>query len=148
MKDVAAQSAARSRLMSRVRRRDTAAEQIVGRALRGLGQAYRKNVRGLPGAPDFANRRRKWAIFVNGCFWHRHTGCRRGATPKSNVDFWEPKLARNRRRDAQAIKALRRAGFVVGLVWECRLADAEATLSKMLARAERQARSAGIGDAP
>lgn len=128
----------RSRLMSRVRRRDTAAELVVGRILRGMGKAYRKNVRVLPGAPDFANRSRHWAIFVNGCFWHRHTGCRRGAPPKSNADFWGPKLARNRQRDAQAILALRRAGFVVAVVWECSLDEAEAKLIRTIRRAERR----------
>lgn len=132
-------SAARSRLMSRVRRRDTSAELSVGRILRGLSAAYRKDVRSLPGTPDFANRSRRWAVFVNGCFWHRHTGCRRGAPPKSNTDFWGPKLARNRQRDAEAIEALRRDGFVVAVIWECEVEEAEGRLRRMLHRAGRRA---------
>ncbi len=96
--------AARSALMGRVRQRDTRPEQAVALALRSLGIAYRKNVRGLPGSPDFANKSGKWAVFVHGCFWHRHTGCRRATTPKANREFWLTKFAANRTRDARAIR--------------------------------------------
>lgn len=122
----------RSRLLGRVRQRGTAAELAVGRLLRELGLSYRKNVRGLPGAPDFANRRRRWAVFVQGCFWHRHTGCGRATIPKANREFWETKFARNRVRDATAVRALRRMGFRVVLVWECEVAEADRRLSKIL----------------
>ena len=125
-------SEARSRLLGRVRQRGTAAELIVGSALRKLGHSYRKNVRGLPGSPDFANRRRQWAVFVQGCFWHAHTGCRRATTPKANRAFWTAKFALNRIRDAAAVRALRRMGFRVVLVWECELDEAERRLSKVL----------------
>jgi len=88
--------AVRAALMGRVRQKDTRPEQAVAAALRSCGAAYRKNVRGLPGSPDFADRSRKWAVFVHGCFWHRHTGCRRATTPKANRDFWLEKFQANR----------------------------------------------------
>jgi DNA mismatch endonuclease (patch repair protein) len=125
-------NAARSALMGRVRQRDTRPEQAVALALCSLGIAYRKNVRSLPGSPDFANKSRKWAVFVHGCFWHRHTGCRRATTPKANREFWLAKFAANRTRDARAIRALRAMGFRVAIIWECSVADAERRLSEIL----------------
>ena len=125
----------RSALMARVRQRGTDAELTVGSALRQLGASYRLNVRKLPGSPDFANKARKWAIFVHGCFWHRHTGCVRATVPKTNEMFWRDKFAANRRRDAQAIRELRRLGFRVAIVWECEADDPkilESNLSKIL----------------
>jgi DNA mismatch endonuclease (patch repair protein) len=118
--------------MARVRQTATRAEREVGAALRALGHAYRKNVRGLPGSPDFANRSQRWAVFVNGCFWHRHTGCKRATTPKANRAFWLEKFARNRSRDARAIHALRRQGFKVAIIWECQMETASARLSDVL----------------
>src|SRR5215469_18335167 len=109
----------RSALMSRVRQRGTEAELAVAAALRQLGVSYRLNVTSLPGSPDFANRKMKWAIFVHGCFWHRHTGCKRATVPKTNEDFWRDKFSTNRLRDAHAIRELRRLGFRVSLIWEC-----------------------------
>lgn len=110
---------ARSALMARVRQKGTKPEIEVARALRSLGLFYRMNVRSLPGSPDFANKKRRWAIFVNGCYWHHHTGCRRAAVPKSNAEFWRKKFRDNRARDARAIRALKNAGYRVVLVWEC-----------------------------
>jgi DNA mismatch endonuclease (patch repair protein) len=118
--------------MGRVRQKGTAAEAAIGQTLRALGIAYRKNVRALPGSPDFANRRRRWAVFVQGCFWHRHTACPRATIPKANREFWLKKFARNRARDAAAVRALRRMGFRVVLVWECQVAAAAPRLSKIL----------------
>ena len=105
--------------MSRVRQRGTAAELAVGKLLRESGLSYRLNVKSLPGSPDFANRLRRWAIFVHGCFWHHHTACQRATVPKSNRTFWSKKFADNRRRDARDIRLLRRRGFRVLIVWEC-----------------------------
>lgn len=118
--------------MGRVRQKGTAAEAAIGQTLRALGIAYRTNVRALPGSPDFANRKRRWAVFVQGCFWHRHTGCRRATIPKANRDFWLEKFTRNRARDAAAVRALRIMGFRVVLVWECQVAAAGTRLSKIL----------------
>jgi len=111
--------AVRSVLMGRVRQKGTAAELAVAVALREQGHAYRLNVRALPGSPDFANRKRRWAIFVHGCFWHQHRACKRATIPKANRAFWREKFAANRRRDARAIRDLRRAGYRVAIIWEC-----------------------------
>lgn len=118
--------------MGRVRQSGSAAELKVAAALRSLNVAYRKNVRALPGSPDFANRKRLWAVFVNGCFWHQHTGCSRATVPKANHAFWVEKFAANRARDARAVRALRRAGFRVAIIWECEADCAATKLSKIL----------------
>jgi DNA mismatch endonuclease (patch repair protein) len=112
----------RSSLMTRVRRHGTAPELVVARKLRELGLAYRKNVKAMPGAPDFANRKRRWVVFVNGCFWHHHH-CPRGSLPNRNQEFWATKFLRNRARDARSIRALRRAGYRIVLLWECHIRD-------------------------
>lgn len=109
--------------MRRVRREKTGPEEAVARILRSQRLHYRRNVKGLPGTPDFANKSKRWAIFVNGCFWHHHTNCRRATTPKENRAFWLEKFAANRRRDAAKIRALRKAGFRVLLIWECQTAS-------------------------
>lgn len=112
---------ARSDLMRRVRQRGTAAELRIAEILRELGLHYRKNVKTLPGSPDFANKSRKWALFVNGCFWHHHAGCVRATVPTRNRAFWLAKFAANQTRDAAEIFRLRQQGFRVLIVWECEL---------------------------
>jgi len=124
----------RSALMARVRQRGTTPELIVASILRNLGLAYRLNVRGLAGSPDFSNRRRRWAIYVHGCFWHQHTGCKHATMPKANEAFWRDKFTTNRRRDANAIRSLRRLGFRVVMVWECETREVE-LLKARLAKA-------------
>lgn len=111
--------------MSRVRQKHTAAEDAIARALRRSGFAYRRNVSSLPGSPDFANKTHRWAIFVNGCYWHNHTACRRATIPKTNRDFWLEKFYQNRRRDVRKIKAIRALGYRVLLIWECELINME-----------------------
>lgn len=121
--------------MSRVRQRGTKAERSVAAVLRDLGLNYRLNVRSLPGSPDFANRAGRWVIFVHGCFWHQHRGCPRATVPKRNREFWSEKFEANRRRDARAIRDMRRRELRVVLVWECQTADAHllrGKLSKLL----------------
>lgn len=113
----------RRALMQRVRRSGTPAEDRVAAICRELGLAYRRNVGTLPGSPDLANKTRRWAIFVNGCFWHAHTGCKKATIPKRNGTFWTAKFADNRRRDAKKIRELRASGYRVVLVWECEAAD-------------------------
>jgi DNA mismatch endonuclease, patch repair protein len=124
----------RSALMARVRQRGTTPELVVAAVLRKLGLAYRLNVRALAGSPDFSNRKRGWAIFVQGCFWHHHTGCVRATVPKANEAFWRDKFTTNRRRDAKAIRALRREKFRVVMVWECETRQVE-RLTARLAKA-------------
>ena len=117
----------RSSMMAAVGQRDTPQELAVRAILTELGLRYRIRNRDLPGAPDIANRSRKWAVFVHGCFWHGHKGCEKtkGGTsfrvPKKNAGFWRKKLEQNRARDARAVRELRRAGYRVAIVWECAL---------------------------
>lgn len=129
----------RSRLLGRVRQKKTAPEETVAKALRALGLSYRRNVKTLPGSPDFANATRRFAIFVNGCFWHAHTGCRRATVPKNNRAFWQAKFAANRARDARAIRDLRRRGFRVMVIWECEADRVAARLARRLGDLRRAA---------
>lgn len=124
--------AATSARMARIRQKGTKIEALVGKVLRDSGLHYRKNVRRLPGSPDFANRSRRWAIFVNGCFWHHHTNCRKATVPKSNTEFWVSKFRANRQRDARAVARLRADGYDVGLVWECEVERIRQKLAKIL----------------
>ena len=121
----------RRALMQRVRRQGTPAETFVAEVCRSLGLRYRLNVKSLPGSPDLANKRKRWAIFVNGCFWHHHKGCKLGTVPKRNGSFWREKLAGNRRRDAAKIKQLRRVGFKIIIVWQCETSDREKLASRL-----------------
>jgi DNA mismatch endonuclease Vsr len=105
--------------MKSVRRSGTRIETVVANALRAAGHRYRRNVRSLPGSPDFANQRRRWAVFVNGCYWHHHKGCSKATVPKRNTAFWTAKFRDNRARDARAVRALRSLGYRVVIVWEC-----------------------------
>lgn len=120
----------RSRIMRAVKQRNTKPELATRSLVRELGFFYRTKNRDLPGSPDLANRHRKWAIFVNGCFWHGHRNCDktkahgRPRIPKQNRDYWGPKLRDNRRRDAAKCRALRQQGFHVAVVWECELLNA------------------------
>jgi DNA mismatch endonuclease, patch repair protein len=107
--------------MQRVRQKGTPAEKIVAKTCRALGLRYRLNVKSLPGSPDIANKSQRWAIFVNGCFWHHHKACRLGTMPKRNRTFWRKKFAENRQRDAKKIKQLRDSGFRVIVVWQCQI---------------------------
>ena len=128
--------------MANIRQRGTGIETEVAAVLRRLNLHYRKNVKQLPGSPDFANRSRRWAVFVNGCFWHHHTGCRRATIPKSNTDFWTTKFRDNRRRDARAIVSLRRRGYEVVVIWECQTERIETKLGKILERSSDKRASA------
>ncbi|WDI40219.1 very short patch repair endonuclease [Bremerella sp. P1] len=115
----------RSERMSRVRSKDTKPELRVRKLIHGMGYRYRLHVRKLPGNPDlvFASRRR--VIFVHGCFWHRHRGCPNCRLPKSKLDFWEPKLESNARRDTRNQRELRKLGWKVLVIWECQTKDVE-----------------------
>ncbi len=105
--------------LSKIRQRDTKPEKLVRVILAGLGFRFRVHNRDLPGSPDVANRARRWAVFVHGCFWHSHQGCARATVPRRNREFWVEKFAANVRRDAVAVAELRRRGFRVVVVWEC-----------------------------
>jgi DNA mismatch endonuclease Vsr len=118
----------RSAIAVRVRGRGTDIEVTVARALRNMGVSYQKNVSALPGSPDFANRRARWAVFVHGCFWHQHPGCSRATIPKTNSEFWRAKLNRNRERDAESIVKLRSKCFRIAIIWGCEVEMAEQIL--------------------
>jgi DNA mismatch endonuclease (patch repair protein) len=111
--------AKRSAMMAAVRHFDTPPELAVRSLLHRAGLRFRVHVNSLPGRPDIANRRQRWAVFVHGCFWHAHDGCGRATVPKRNRGFWMDKFRRNRERDRRAVAALRRLGYVVLTVWEC-----------------------------
>lgn len=111
--------------MSRVRGRDTDPEMRVRRAAHAKGLRYRLHRGDLPGRPDMVFPKRRIAVFVHGCFWHRHPGCAKASTPKSNVAFWEEKFARNVERDRCARGALEADGWTVLTVWECETKNPE-----------------------
>ncbi len=113
----------RSRIMQAVRQHGTEAELLVRRELYGREVHYRVNARHLAGSPDIVNRKRRFAIFVHGCFWHRHVGCPRSTTPRSNRAFWQSKFRDNVERDKRKAEELRRLGFRVHVVWECDALD-------------------------
>lgn len=124
--------AATSVRMAGIRQKDTRIETEVAKALRSLGVRYRKNVKRLPGSPDFANGAQRWAIFVHGCFWHHHPGCPKATIPKSNTKFWKTKFRDNQQRDARAIRSLRRGGYRVIVIWECQERRIPSKLCKIL----------------
>lgn len=113
--------AQRSERMSRIRSKDTRPEILVRRALHRLGYRYRLHRRDLPGVPDIVFPSRKKVIFVHGCFWHGHAGCNVANVPKSRRAYWLEKFARNKKRDQENIRKLRRAGWDVFVVWECQI---------------------------
>lgn len=105
--------------MSQIKSRDTKPEMLVRRLLYSMGFRYRLHNRNLPGTPDIVFSSRKKVIFVHGCFWHQHKGCRCFGTPKSNRNYWSPKLERNVNRDKRNKAALRTLGWKVLVIWEC-----------------------------
>jgi len=115
--------AERSERMARIRSKDTRPELWVRRLVHRMGYRYRLHVESLPGRPDLVFRKRRKAIFVHGCFWHRHGGCKLARLPKSKLDFWRPKLEANRERDLKNQAALKQMGWDVLVIWECELGD-------------------------
>jgi len=126
--------AATSARMGRVRRHDTKPERIVRSLLHAAGHRFRIENRDLPGSPDIANRRARWAVFVHGCYWHRHSGCAAATTPKRNREFWLAKFRRNVERDEARANELRALGFRVIVVWECQTKRELGRLNEMLLR--------------
>ena len=120
----------RRRIMQAVRHKDTGPEWTVRRLLHGLGYRYRLHRRNLPGKPDLVFPNRKKAIFVHGCFWHVH-GCRYGRPPKSRLDYWLPKLQKNKKRDDEQRAQLQALGWQVRTVWQCETKNLD-TLSATL----------------
>ena len=124
---------ARSALMRKVRRSDTGPEMMVRRLLHREGYRFRLHAGDLPGRPDVVFRGRRKVIFVHGCFWHRHEGCKRTTTPRTRREFWMDKFAANRKRDAAAVSSLERTGWEVAVVWECETEDPERLKNRLVA---------------
>ena len=125
----------RSRNMSAIRSGDTKPEMLVRRYLHARGFRYGLHNRKLPGSPDIVLRKYKTVIFINGCFWHGHEGCKYYRLPKSNIEFWQAKITRNKERDAFDVSVLEAKGWKVLTVWECELrtiAQREDTLTRLV----------------
>ena len=111
----------RHRCMSAIKSRNTKPELLVRKFLFSRGFRYRLNHPWLPGHPDLVLRKYRTVIFVNGCFWHGHEGCRYFVIPKTNTAFWQAKIGRNRRRDAEEQRRLASMGWHCITIWECQL---------------------------
>lgn len=123
----------RHRCMASIRSTDTRPERLVRRFLFACGMRFRINVRKLPGTPDIVMRKYRTVIFVNGCFWHGHEGCKFFRMPRTNTPFWENKIQRNKERDKQNMQKLKGKGWNVITIWECELKKAacEQTLTNL-----------------
>ena len=120
----------RRRTMQAVKSENTGPELAVRRLAHRMGYRFRLHRKDLPGKPDLVFPRLRKTVFVHGCFWHAH-GCKCTRVPKSNVDYWKPKLERNQARDGENVAALAASGWASLIVWECETAD-EHSLKKRL----------------
>ena len=123
--------AERSRLMSKIRGKNTGPERAVRSLLHRAGYRFRIHVRGLPGTPDVVLPKYRTIVFVHGCFWHRHRGCKIATMPHSHVKFWAEKFRRNVANDARHRRKLRRLGWRVVVVWSCQLKHPDRILAKI-----------------
>lgn len=135
--------ATRSRMMAGIRGKNTSPELMVRRHLHSAGLRFRLHRRDLPGAPDLVLAKYGVVVFVHGCFWHRHSGCRFATTPATNRQFWLDKLTGNAERDARTRRALRRSGWRVYVIWEC-----EIRKPKRLAALVNAIKTSEVGRAP
>jgi DNA mismatch endonuclease, patch repair protein len=117
---------ARSFIMRQVKSQNTGPELQVRRTAHKLGYRFRITSSDLPGSPDLAFPSRCAAVFVHGCFWHGHAGCRYGQLPRTNLTYWEPKIAKNKERDARVVRELAEMGWRTLVLWQCQLDDLEA----------------------
>lgn len=123
----------RSRLMARIKGKNTRPEMIVRKWLHAAGFRFRLYRRDLPGKPDLVLPKWRLALFVHGCFWHQHPGCKRASTPKTREAFWGSKLALNVTRDARQAAELEALGWTVAVIWECETRN-QAILGQRLAQ--------------
>lgn len=120
--------------MGVVQQAGTGAELAVRAIVSRMGLRFRVQNSDLPGSPDLANRSRQWALFVHGCFWHAHAGCRKATVPKRNRLYWIEKFATNKARDRRVARGLRKLGYAVLRVWQCQLSP------ERIGRLEKQLR--------
>ena len=121
----------RSRMMSRIRAKNTKPERIVRSLLHRMGYRFRIHCAALPGKPDIVLAKHRTVIFVHGCFWHRHEGCKYAYTPKSRLRFWSRKFSRNVERHIEVQQELEGLGWRVFLVWECETVDLESLMLRL-----------------
>jgi DNA mismatch endonuclease (patch repair protein) len=129
--------AKRSEVMGKIRSKDTKPEIAVRKLLHGMGYRFTVNGpknRSLPGRPDIVLPKHKTVVFVHGCFWHRHKGCKVASNPKTNKKFWKEKFARNVARDRENLRELRRLGWRTIIVWECEVGKTEKVCKKLKRR--------------
>lgn len=126
--------------MSRIKGKKTKPEEVVAKYLFANGFRYRRNVKGLPGTPDIVLKKYRIVIFVNGCFWHCHEGCKWFVLPETNAEFWKKKFDCNRERDKQNYKKLQDDGWNVIIVWECEIrhSDRKMRLETLVEEITRQ----------
>jgi DNA mismatch endonuclease, patch repair protein len=124
----------RSAMMAAVRGKNTKPELIVRQLVHRAGYRFRLHRRDLPGAPDLVLPSRRVAIFVHGCFWHGHSGCRYATVPKTRREFWLAKVKANRLRDARAKRALQKSDWRVIVIWECETRHSERLQKVLLPR--------------
>lgn len=125
-------TAARSQNMARIKSKNTKPEKQVRSLLHGMGYRFRLHDKRFPGTPDIILPRYKVVIFVNGCFWHGHEGCKRATIPASNAQFWQEKIAGNRERDRRNIILLENIGYRCLVIWQCELNDEEALKKRII----------------
>lgn len=123
----------RSQVMGRIRGKDTKPELAVRRIAHRLGYRFRLHRSDLPGRPDLVFSGRRKVVFVHGCYWHRHPGCRYAYSPKSNVDFWTQKFENNQRRDNAALTQLRNGGWDPLIIWECESVNSDLVAARLTA---------------
>ena len=141
----------RSRVMRQVRSKDTSPEVRVRSLIHRAGYRFRLHVKGMAGKPDIVMPRHKTVVFVNGCFWHRHPGCRYASTPKANAEYWQRKFEGNVARDEKVHAVLRDNGWNVLVIWECQTRDStvlESLLADLLPPLIQETASVGVTEWP
>jgi DNA mismatch endonuclease (patch repair protein) len=121
----------RSKNMRKIKSKNMAPEVNVRRMVHGLGYRFRLHRKDLPGKPDLVFPSRHKVIFVHGCFWHQHTGCREGRVPGSNTGYWKPKLTRNVERDMENLAQLKSVGWKALVIWECEIKNSKRVISRL-----------------
>ena len=132
MNSAKASSELRSAQMAKIKSTNTKPEVAVRKIIHGMGYRFRINYKKMPGSPDLVMPKYKLAIFVHGCFWHRHKGCRKTRMPKTNVEFWREKFESNIKRDRLVQNQIRKLGWGVLIIWECEIVGVEKLQRKIL----------------